>query len=1036
MSNGSAMIATLRTHRPLLLACEAIGWLHMTGKAHPDFLRSHGGTGVQYDDLRWHQDQSPPFDWSNKLAWVKNTCNKLAWVKNTSGNIPKDKWPSSLADFLTKHRQRDDGMLGLLQAAHAMASGIEKNIPTATSEYLKQDVTHMWLASPFGHPVRNLLADPPALLQPGGWERLLQQIEGLLGELRELGSIPCNDPAHWWHWRERAIGPSGWLREAFLSTLAETRLPNNDVTLWDQSYVAAALFKSAVAGAVLAGTGFMWDNNLKQETRWRVLTVSFGTRHYEARAVRIGDWMGAQRDIKRFFQCVRSLIEVEVAVGSLVYQDDEILAFTFPGQRGDGGGGLDDARAEELRKRIERKVSAIARKLRLETPPLCQLSASTRSFVPMVQELRKARESLAVPVHRSWTIPPGGQSSSSGACHVCPVCLVRLNEPPKNAQTDNARKSAVCAVCRERRRGRLDAWLAGDGETIWISEVADHNDRVALLSLSLGIEPWLDGSHVDSLRAQAIDQWKRHNAKVSRSIENQCKPRAGSHLQNVLQMYLKKRISNPPLAVHTDGVLRRILPGLEEEFSSQNHGNISSNPGRVGFEQIFRRLVEDRAGSVAWSSDSTENAKWFIFQSFRKLPSPGRIYRFWRASEAFFDELLERFREIAAAHPNRWRTRRLALVPDNASLSAGWEDRETYAGRWREGPFEIVYLEERKAFLTIVNLARCLEAVEAEKALVGKTIELKGDDGQLKSLTVKSVRTPENLGVYAPVIPLDRSPQRFRVLVPLDRATACIEAALARWLEEFGRVWDRMPLRVSIVAFPRMTPFQAVIEATRNLEDALDRDGQETWRVEECRTRNGITGVSLKRKDGATELVLVPTTLPDGREDVFYPYVRVEDRQLRYPRDFQHPESQVFRHVADLRRGDGLRVDASRIATVFLDTTARRFEPVAIRALGDFDRMRAIWELLVRHAPSLTALRGAWAEIVERSRTWRDPDGRWLPGGKEQWLALARAILQDRLGLSGAALEALVDAAGTGTFEWALEWHLTWLKEGFEERRK
>ncbi|GIW70801.1 MAG: hypothetical protein KatS3mg102_0343 [Planctomycetota bacterium] len=127
------------------------------------------------------------------------------------------------------------------------------------------------------------------------------------------------------------------------------------------------------------------------------------------------------------------------------------------------------------------------------------------------------------------------------------------------------------------------------------------------------------------------------------------------------------------------------------------------------------------------------------------------------------------------------------------------------------------------------------------------------------------------------------------MLVPLDRATACIEAAVAKWREEFARVWDRMPLRIGVVAFPRLTPFQAVIEAARNLEDALSRDEPETWRVVECRTREGVTALSLEHARGQ-ELVLVPTRLPDGREDVFYPYVRVEDRVLRWPRDFQHPK--------------------------------------------------------------------------------------------------------------------------------------------------
>jgi hypothetical protein len=59
----------------------------------------------------------------------------------------------------------------------------------------------------------------------------------------------------WLAWRESAIGKDSFIRRAFLSTLAETRLPNNDVTLWDQSYVAAALFKSAVARAAVQAAG-------------------------------------------------------------------------------------------------------------------------------------------------------------------------------------------------------------------------------------------------------------------------------------------------------------------------------------------------------------------------------------------------------------------------------------------------------------------------------------------------------------------------------------------------------------------------------------------------------------------------------------------------------------------------------------------------------------------------------------------------------------------------------------------------------------
>ena len=43
MSTTFAPAETLRQHRPLLLAMEAIGWFHMAGKARAEFLRRHGG---------------------------------------------------------------------------------------------------------------------------------------------------------------------------------------------------------------------------------------------------------------------------------------------------------------------------------------------------------------------------------------------------------------------------------------------------------------------------------------------------------------------------------------------------------------------------------------------------------------------------------------------------------------------------------------------------------------------------------------------------------------------------------------------------------------------------------------------------------------------------------------------------------------------------------------------------------------------------------------------------------------------------------
>lgn len=983
---------TLRKHRPLLLAMEAIGWLHMAGKANALFLREHGGQKSGYDELRWHEAKNSPFPWNDLLGWAKTDFP-------IDDNNKKSAWPDALTNFLTEHRNRSRGLLGLLQAAHGMASGIEKNLPGKPSEYLGQDATDMWLSSAFGHPQRNLLADPPATLTDEGWQRLVAEFTRILEELKQLGQSGCADDGRWWAWREGAIGTESLLRRAFGATLAETRLPNNDVTLWDQSYVAAALFKSAVAGAILEGTSFSCtDDSIKQTTRWRLLTVGIGADHYEARAVRIGDWTGARLAIDDFFRRVRTLIEVDLAVGSLLYADGDVHVFSFPGKEDKKR----DARSDGRCAWLQRQIDGFAQDRSLETPPVCRISHPTRSLVPMKREIRKVRETLAIPLHRSWKIKGGADSG-----HVCPVCLVRLSGSAND-------KQAPCEPCKQRRRHRLDHWLEGKlgSDTIWISEVADGNDRLALLTMSLDIEPWLDGSRLDSMRTQSIAEWLLHNPK-----------------HNINPRIDGERPFETFVIYANDKVGKRFNKG-DQVFRSLQEGFREYND----WEAFFAAIVEDRADAPSWDAlNDDARARWLVHQLFVKLASPGRIYRFWRQTREFFTDLLSDFREISAADANRWRVRRLILKPDDNPKTAGWQDREVYNGRWRDAPISLLYRKESGAFLTACNVGRLLRADEPAEALRGANISVRGDDGVEQTLIVGKAEDAGPLGAYHPVIPLDVSPARFRVLMPLAAASAGVERAIAAWNEQFARVWDRLPLRVGLVAFPRMVPLQAVIEAARNVEHDLDDAPPERWRVADRDDRHSERALHLKRPDGGCKVRTMPVSLPDGRTDVFYPYFAVEDQQVRFPRDFQHPNGRVFRHALDLKAGDGIEVQRSRIATLFLDSTARRFDPIDIRPLAEWTRMRAVWRLLADTAPSLTALRGAWSELLERRQSWHGHDGAWLAGGEQAWLDLVRAVFSARLGAKGATLDHLVEAAADGSLAWALDWHLSVLKERLAE---
>ncbi len=1004
----------LRKFRPMLLACEAIGWLHMAGKARKVFLDDPENNSGK----NWYQEIN---DFMGYFAWLDRLLDQAYDTWKLPGKPPgREKLIKTMLEEFSKKPAKN--IVGFIQAGHAMASGIEKNLPKNTSAYLGQDATHMWRSSAFGNPERNLLADPPRVITNTGWTDLLSEITSILESLEQLGKNEAKDACCWWDWREKAIGAESFLRKAFTSTIAETRLPNNDVTLWDQSYVAAALFKSALAGALIEKKKFPWKNvNLKTDTHWRLLTIGIGTDHYESRAVKIGDWSGSKLAIDNFFEEIRCLIEADLSIGSLLYADSSVQVFSFPCELNTG---ID---IDKWLKYMQNEADKLADKYKFETPPYCNISEPSRSLVHMTKEIEKARETLSVSLHRNWNI----SDTATFKGHVCPVCLMRKNG-------DKTKKKTPCKPCKERREHRLAHWLNGKTteNSIWITELADTNDRVALVTMSLDIEPWLDGTRLDFIRAQAISEWRLHNPDLIEfweRDETKRKFETNPILQNDVFNSLVKEIENRIIiGFNKDDLL---LSNLQEGYRYAED-----------LPSFFKSIVEDRFESISEDSsddpkwddlDDEKRARWFAHQFFRKLPSPGRIYRFQRQTQDFFERLLSGFRKTTANIEAPWRTKRLFLKPKN--IDNRWQHHQPYNGNYNDSPVDLLFDKKADGFITITNLARLIKKDESQNALEGKTIPLKNDDNQaVDPLEIESAEVLKNLGVYHPVIPLELSPVRFRVLLPLEAASECVDQAIEAWNEEFSRVWDRLPLRIGVVAFPRKTPFQAVLEATRNLEDRLGKSEKvEKWKVEDNTVQNGDATLRLSPSDderARSETKTIPITLPDGREDVFYPYFAVQGDDVRSSLDFKHPEGQVYRHAKDLKPGDVINVHPARVATVYLDDTAARFDIDPPKYLADWSRMRELWEQVKRIAPSQTALKGAWGELTAKREEWKDPeDGDWADGGKDAWLEYAKAVFANRLDAEGADLDTLTSAAGDGLLKFCLDWNLRVLKQKISE---
>jgi CRISPR-associated Csx11 family protein len=986
----------LRASRAQLLTCEAIGWIHMAGKAHPQFI-----SGEASD--RSSSSEAPRWE---VLQWARTLYPRLPNSLQISGRSIIN--PGDPGDLLEKYEKPpSEGVLGLLQAAHAMASGVEKNTPGV---YQKQRVRNTWLTTAFGHPVRNLLEQRPSVLADGAWPDLLARLGNLLDTLKaHLQSPPDLDV--WRTWRDEVVGPEGWLRESFTSTLAETRIPSNDVTLWDQSVVAASLFKAAAAGAILDDSHFNWDNTLKQSTRWRVLTVGLGAEHYEHRAVRIGDWLGTRVDIQAFFEDVCQFLEVDLALGACIYRDERVLAFTFPGPRMNAADEL-DSHIQALKSYITSRVDELAHTRHFETPPDVQLSAATRSFVAMAGEVRKARDRLEVPLHRRWSFSDDGSSGG----HVCPVSMVRKG---RSNASEPDRKQSPAERCQKRRIGRRNVWQRAGGDTIWITEVADEHDRAALLTFSLDLAPWLDGSHLDSLRSHAVVEWATHYQPRQGGANPIDRSQPGESLQR-----------------HLESVIASNRTPNDQVIASRNPG-FTSEPT---IESFFKKVVEDRSSSPTWDAlDNSKRAKWLAHQLFRKDASPGRIHRFWRSAQTFFQEALTNLRMITSRHSNSWRTRRL-VVKAHAGMSL--HDGEVYAGHLAglpdapDAPFELLYRSATSDFITVCNLARFLRTDNDAAQLVGRALEARDDEGVRHRLTIDATPAATSpLDTYSPLIVLEQNPERFRVLVPLSSAEACIAHLEEKWRVEMARVWDRLPLRVGEVAFPRKTPFQAVIEAARNLEDDLATPEAHPWRAERLEARPRSVELTLVRPDEQRERVEVPIKLGDEREDIYYPYVALRGGALRELHDFEAPQggtaSIVYRWISELRAGDEIVVAPSRYASLFLDTTARRFEPSPPSCLSDWRRRREIWSLATRCSPSQTSALAIEGSLRDARARWTDALGELHETAWRPWV---RALLCNEWNVDETQLATLLDAASTGILEDALSWNLHVLKRKIGEQ--
>lgn len=996
-------LQVLADNRETLLLAEVAAWLHMLGKLHEEFLRGQHGLDIKIpDDLK-----------TNFPNLEKLLCD--SWPGQIWSRIPVSEFEASslsLFDLIKEHRNRNalTGLQRLMWDAHGRGSGIEKSI---LGRFAPGQVTTVYPATAVGLETGPI--DLHALQNRR--QSLYKFLQTQLQHLRDTDAH-----VHWAKFRKTFMRR---LEQDFRSSVAETRRPLNDVTMFDQTVASVVFFKAALAQNLMAGWKEPVQNKIADKYHWRLLRVGLNGIAYWGQESRINDLLSRKAQIKLALDAVRTLLEETYPLGVEVYRDENGSLFIVPDIEDLLDATADNCSLREcLRQIIERAFDG-------ETCPTLDLSEHTRNLLLLGQ---LATTELPPPTPQPKRVEDWWTGISRR--DVCPVCGLR----PQADLNTKAGQRKVCTVCERRRAGRAQEWAGNLTSTIWTDEVADMNGRLALVIGQFGLEPWLTGEAFnsvmmfDSARRTLTDE-KRNNKKYLFSYTQL--------LTDIQEALRRRQFKNKTLLSNL--VLKNARGGT--------------------FEDFYNLQVSDTdLGEVC----SAHGPDILALAMMRQNPSFARIRRVWETTRTFWQEVLPTGKDADV---------RQSLVAGKVGITLsrleirGTLQSEDAKDKERLGPYHTYDLMlPRGVKLSVVWDGQCFITCDNLNYLAGKgqldrpvhevlqkgttlTIEEPvGYGGKNKDWDKIAITDAQPLpGEYTPAIPILAEPRTFMALVPADRALEVVKDIKAKYEREMGKVRNRLPLTLGAVYFGRRTPLAAALDAGRRM---LRRPGQ-TVQAEVAAissVKPWPKKIALTLKLGEREIVVsVPTVMGDGKtEDCWYPYVFVKQPATDYPlakreRKFQAPCPWVLDeqgkpqelwlvHAGELKKDDVIYFTPSTFDFEYLDTTARRFEVSYAGGqrrgadkrqrpylLEELDHIEKVWAEVSK--VSTSQFKALVALIESKRQDWQQPTG-------DAALSLSegdpfRQLCRDVLKHAGVHSETLECAALSGMLNDALELHLT-----------
>jgi len=611
--------------------------------------------------------------------------------------------------------------------------------------------------------------------------------------------------------------------------LSDSRYPVNDVSLWDQAYMTASMFKAVLSNLVLDSSKLQNYQNSPSSIKWRILGIQYDKLGLAEKGFKPAhiDWY---RNIsKEIDDEIKKLLELKYPIGNEVYRDETGIYFIVGEDLGDDKGNL--AILKDDLKEIKEEILQIFKEKSLdEFYPAIFLTKASRGLMNLTYLLENARENFLKADWSKKELDICLEKSLSGRARgICQVCKQRLVfESDKRDENKN-----VCEICyKKKTEGRVNEWLKDRaGETIWTSELKDKNDGLALVVMKFELMDWLNGDLLNSLVLQIGINWGNDVKELVNTLDEIFNKGQDKKVEGtILKKYTDKALHGLKIKqsdIIEAFILERSIGDRWEEFIYKALGDWDKQN-----KKPLKNKIDFENRKIYWQNLNNNDIDFlsFLLLQFllRKNPSPARLRRIWESTQEFFNEIGEKLFCIAN-------------IPDNRRVRIFWENvnvDKNYEGEAIYNNLEF-WIKDQKCYLITYDP----ELIEKKLKNENEELTPKLENGETINLKLQDAKI-EYYKTYMSII--DPTPISWQFIIPAEYVPDLIKNTQNLYDEYFKYVYGKLPLHIGVIIQDYKKPLYVGINALRKIRRDV-RDRKKIWEKIEAKVFKEIFNDKIKK---------------------------------------------------------------------------------------------------------------------------------------------------------------------------------------------